>query len=272
MVSEPSAPQVGCFKGCALGCLVVAILGVASAALVSRVVVGPFKTAIASRAQIEERFGRQGDYTPAGDGVIAPERVRAFLAVRAALAPVCSRLGALAGEFNALEALGEEREPTKVETMRQAFATTQAAFTIAPLMGEYFAVRNQALLDADMGLGEYTYLYTVAYCQRFAAPSAAPLLGGKPLNRRVRALVVEMLQRQRQGASDDQGGLATALDRELGALAADPQRTPWPQGPPAAVAGSLAPYRAALDAAYCAESAGIDLLENRERRFGIESE
>ena len=76
---------------------------------------------------------------------------------------------------------------------------TRDVFGMVPRLGEFFAARNGTLLDVDMGLGEYTYIYVMAYhddLQPGDDEDRGVMFGNEGLNRRVHGAVTEMLRHQ----------------------------------------------------------------------------
>lgn len=146
---------------------------------------------------------------------------------------------------------------------------------MGPLMGELFEGRNEMLLDAGMGLGEYDYLYVVAYHEQLTGDrTRTGILDGSPVNARIHATFEGMLARQLEAARAavlDESWL-TQLEAEVAAMAADAGRAPWRDGLPPRIVDSLAPYRETLDATFCPAATEVELLRNVRRGLAIESE
>lgn len=146
---------------------------------------------------------------------------------------------------------------------------------MGPLMGELFERRNQLLLGAGMGLGEYTHLYLVAYRGQLTDDRhRTGILDGSPVNARIHSVVEAMLGRQLDaaraaGQSED---WITLLESEHTALAADATRIPWQDGLPEPTRTSLEPFRDRLDGAFCGSATEVELLRNVRRTLAIESE
>jgi hypothetical protein len=247
--------------GCGIGCgvlLFVAIGMFGIGAYYYGELSDGFDRAIEMRGELEEQYGGQDDYTPPPDGVPAPERLEAFLAVRESLRDYCQRWEATVGHIDSLD----EKEELSAGDLLKVFSS---AWGIAPLLSEFSEARNQALLDAGIGLGEYTYLFVLAYYS--LAPAKEPEAERPaPQNRRIRAALLEMLRRQAATAVEDPE-TSRLLEAEIAALEQDPERMLWEEGPPAAVAAAFEPYRQRIRDLACPMASEFEL--SRYERKGI---
>ncbi len=143
-------------------------------------------------------------------------------------------------------------------------------------MSAYLDLRNRALLAVDMGLGEFTWLQTIIYhawlgkpVQRFAlARPEEP----RVFQDRVVPQLREMIRRHvaaatSAGATDED---LAPWREELAALADDPERIPFADGLPPAIAASLEPYRAALQEAWCPATQELDVSVTIREGIGFE--
>lgn len=112
-----------------------------------------------TRATLLERFGPRDEFVPDAAGSLSPERVARFVAVRESLLATRAEIGAR------LEGFIGRAEGQKVEG-RGVFQKIIDGLNLARggvgLFGEateYVGVRAQRLLAAEMGEGEYTYLF-----------------------------------------------------------------------------------------------------------------
>jgi len=147
---------------------------------------------------------------------------------------------------------------------------------VMPQTMRYLNRRSEALLEVGMGLGEYLYLYTVAYPCWLGTPvdDGPPFVGtgmparwqvgggaGDPGERRDRmrerlsAMLLPMLRHQLEDvrAAGPAGGdpsWAARLRGEIERMEQDPRRLPWQDGLPEATAASLEPFRDRLEAQY----------------------
>jgi len=142
------------------------------------------------------------------------------------------------------------------------------------LIGNFHETRNQALVDAEMGLGEYTYIYVLAYLDEIVHPtSELQLFGPETVNRRVRDALLSMLEHQLELLQREGGSEVTvaALAAEVQALEDDPNRIPWQDGLPPAIAAAILPFRERLDLAYCGSTPPLELMINEKRSLAIET-
>lgn len=265
----------GCLKGCAIGCAAVVVLGLVITVGCPYLMTRSFRQAVDAREQLEERLAARGAYVPAVNGTISAARIEAFLVVREQLAEACEGLEGAFSQIDSMERFEDDEEVAKSEVMGEAFKTVRSAMGIAPLMGRLFATRNQALLETEMGLDEYGYLYVLAYHDQLVAGGGelSHHLGDSPMNYRVHRELVELLERQleaQRAAGLDQERIAV-LEDEIAAMENDTDRLPWQDGLPQPIADSLTPYRERLDASFCPVLIGIDLAINESRGISIET-
>jgi hypothetical protein len=272
--SEETTSKRGCLKGCLIGCGTLILLGIALTIGGPLLIMRPFQRAIDSRQELEQRYGMQGSYTPAADGSIPVARIEAFLAVRSQLTEVCSEMTASFTQMKSMERFDDQDEVSKSEVMREALKTVKSAFGIAPAMGRFFETRNRALLEAEMGLGEYTYIYVMAFHRQLQEENELEeFLDEDPIDFRVNDALIEMLKLQlaarRETTADP--AVTDLLEAEIDALQDDSDRIPWQDGLPAPIASSLAPFRTPLDESFCPAFAAIDLSINERHGVTIET-
>jgi hypothetical protein len=259
-------------SGCAVGC-VVAIAIVALALVAGYLGV---KKMVRHAQQIEttmdavtQRYGGISEFHPPPSGAIPAERLEAFLRVRqltlADRQPLEQALAALSGTGSS----GPEGLPHGLGSIRAGFGVLPRAMT-------YLNRRNEALLDAGMGLGEYLYLYSLAYPCWLGTPvdDGPPFVGSAPAARWETAAAAADPERRREqvreslnrtllpmlrhqledllAAAEPDGDASWVgqLRGEIEALERDPLRLPWQDGLPQPTAASLAPFRDRLEASY----------------------
>jgi hypothetical protein len=266
--SEDAREKRGCLKGCLIGCGVLILLGIGLSVGGPLLMMRPFQRAIDTRQELDQRFGEQDAYTPAADGSIAAARIEVFLAVRSELAGVCAEMTASFTQMKSMERFDDQEEVSRSEVLREAVKTVRSAFGVPVAMAGLFETRNRALLEAEMGLGEYTYIYVMAFHQLLLEENEYDeLMDDEAINSRVSAVLRELLRRQlvalRETPADPAG--AAVLEAEIDALERDRDRIPWQDGLPAAIASSLEPYRTRLDESFCPATAAIDLRINERQ-------
>jgi hypothetical protein len=270
-LSEKSS---GCLKYTAIGCGSAVVLAIAIPIIAGLFIMRPLNRAIDARDTLEESFGPQNAFVPTASGAVPPDRIEAFLDVRRKLTQTCSDFEGVDLEIRKLEAFDDQDEISKSEVLLQAFRTTKSAMSMGPLIGQFYDTRNRELVNAEMGLGEYTYIYVVAYHGYILAPDqGVELLGPRITNARVRQTLLSMLENQRDvlhesGAAQDE---VAAIEAEIAAMTADGDRLLWQDGLPTAVAESITPYRQPLDELFCPVTAPLETMKNVKRGPGVET-
>lgn len=264
----------GCFKQAAAGCGCLVVAVVAIPLVMAAMIIVPMNRAVAARTELETLYGTQASYVPPASGAPAPERIEAFLVVRRALEPACGDFWHAEKQVARLEAFDDQDDVSKIEVTRQALSTSRTMMGVGSLIGHFYETRNQALVDAEMGLGEYTYIYVLTYHDEILHPEAElQIFGPETVNRRVRDALFSMLQHQLELLNQEGGpeGSAATLAAEVRALEDDPNRIPWQDGLPPEIAAAILPFREALDLAYCGSTPPLELMINEKRSLAIET-
>jgi hypothetical protein len=219
--------------------------------------------------RLETRFGPPEAFEPWADGVIPPDRVLAFLEARASINELCAEVETMEQRMSRLARIDDQEDASVGEILDATGRFGGVAVNLTPWVGRFFAKRNRALLDAGIGLGEYAYVYTTVYRERYLDGSLDRELFSEdaPLSDPVRVALGEMLSHQlaaarragRSGAELDQ------LENEVAACERDPGWLPWRNGVPEATGRSLAGHRTRLEALFCAATAGIELDPDSRR-------
>ncbi len=275
--------QTNWLLGCGIGCAVVVViavgLGLLGARFVGQTTAG-FEAAVETRKDLEQRHGKAESFVPAPDGTVAPERMAAFGAVREASAPAREGLAEAWANIPLSPAAARELESQGfAEKMRSVFEITRSGIGLGAEMGQLYEARNQAMVEAGIGLGEYTYIYALAYYAWLGhspgeGPESAggedeaafgPRMGNVSIAR-IRGDLEQMLRNQLASLPDggDEGWRET-LSGEIAAMEADAGRLPWQDGLPAAIAASFEPYRDSLEASYNPVTNAFELGRNRKR-------
>jgi len=272
-VSESSGQWL---KGCALGCGGLVVLFMLIIIGMSMSMRTAFDDAHDDREILEQQFGDHDVFTPVVDGSVADDRVSAFLAVREALTEIHAKIEDVDREMGDFEKITDDVEPELRVALPAVFRLTKSMMGLPWVFGEIERTRNRGLVEAGMGLGEYTYIYIVAYHDELVSPKTdANLFGASAANSRVRATLRGMIKRQlatarTERAEDDD--LVTALAAEWDALEADDRRIPWQDGLPEQIADSFSVHREHLDATYSAAAAEFELLNSTIRGGGLSIE
>lgn len=220
-----------------------------------------YREAFAIRDELDREYETQEQYTPSASGSIPPDRLRRFLAVRESLFPLCETVSAHQRLFTRMRRHAEEGEQPGRSFLRDAFRATTSMFRVGRDFGDYVTTRNRALLAQEMGLGEYTWIYVVAYHSWLHHPLQHALGGRSRKNvyrDRVLPEVREMIRRYVEGAgeSPDVG----AWRAELEALDRDGTRIPFQDGLPPVLRDSLEPLRSELERWACPAASELEVV------------
>ena len=275
---------VGCGIGCVVVLLVVAALGT-GAFFLGKGIVEEVEQTEREMEALSERFGRARDFRPDPDGAIRPERIEIFLAVRGSLAETRAELERTFSVLHPGEGADGEEGGGMMGKIRAGIGL------VSQLMG-FVTARAEALLEHEMGLGAYYYIYSLAYYSWLGnSPADGPAFrlvgdshqtrnwdgenfGGvdefevreeraERILRELHRLVLPMLRNQLEdldarGGSDTAGPWREALATEIAAMEADRLRLPWADGLPAVIEQSLAPFRDRLEKSYSAQCSALE--------------
>lgn len=274
-----ATPSRGWLKGCGIGCGVVVLLAVLISVGGSIVMIKPFRDAVEVGETLVERYGDANDFSPWPDGGIPPERLDAFLLVRRAVQENCAEIGAIDTGIEAMDRLDDQERPSNREILGAFRESSKSVFGMGKTMGKFFHARNSALLEAEMSLGEYTYIYALAYGPTIAGPTTDDegATGDAHLSERVRETLRQQL-RNRLTAMDDRPDEWNGTDErrllvdEIATLENSPWRLPWLRTRPAALQTSLAPYEDQLTALFCPAASHLELTHNRKFGIGIKGD
>lgn len=273
--STASKWLIGCGIGCGVVILLLVFAGVGSYFFVKNIVNG-FEETEAIADDLTERYGGIKDFCPDPGGAIGPERVEAFLSVRNSMEPAKEKL-----ESSIIILSDEERENQfREEPSPGVLTKIKTGFGIIPLIAEFYTRRNQALLDAEMGLGEYYFIYVVSYYSWLGKSPGDGLeynlvdeddekRGVYWRRRRNEDLedrqddVLKQLNRQILPMLKNQVAKLTHIDvspirdpwremlaAEIEAMEADRFRLLWQDGLPDVLEASLKPFRGRLEVSY----------------------
>ncbi|MCP3907456.1 MAG: hypothetical protein GY712_05500 [Oceanicoccus sp.] len=223
-----------------------------------------------------DRYDWANNYIPSPDGAIPPQRVEKFIRVRQAVQTQCLDYQAVLTGVANLDKIESNQDTTASEATSMGMEGFNSAFSAGPKMIRFSNTRNQALVNEEMGMGEYLYIYLTVYGRQLASEPDSPYSGMEEayLSPRAREEFIQILNNQLAAleASDRQTSqtkLADGLRKEIETLESGSQSSPWPDGPIGAARESLAPYQQELAELYCPGVVKIELLQkNRGFRFG----
>ncbi len=273
---------VGCGIGCAVIILILIVLGVGGYVFFKNLI-GEFQEQEELMEVLTERYGEIRDFCPEPDGSIGPSRIEAFLSIRKAFAPFQEKLEISMRELQ--DRAGQSE--VEVKKPKNVFEMVKLGFGLVPQIAEFMKFRNQALLDAEMGMGEYCYIYAIAYFSWLEKlPEDGPDFevmeegGGSRLGdmdikeireerrdsmlRRLHRTLLPMLHNQLEklGATGTSGALSEwkdILEAEIQAMEEDRFRLPWEDGLPEIIKASLEPYQDRLERSYNAMTNPFEL-------------
>lgn len=280
-MNQPQTPSssatkkwlIGCGIGCGVVILIVVIL-IASGYFFIKNIVDEFEDTEALTEVLTERFGRMPDFCPNPEGTIPPERIEAFLSARQAFQPIREEIA------RSMKALSRKKDIDDIEVgkPKSIFTLMRLGFGIIPQTAEFIKTRNEALLESNMGLGEYYYIYVVAYYSwlgknpedgpgfQIVGPDEDEDFGAweredseeirrERMLRRINRMLLPMLRNQLEKLQTEGGVVASGdwpqkLEREIEALEEDRERLVWQNGLPESIEASLLPFRDQLEASY----------------------
>ncbi len=273
--STASKWLIGCGIGCGVVILLLVFAGVGGYFFVKNIVSG-FEETEAIADDLKERYGEIKDFCPDPGGAIGQERVEAFLSVRNSMEPAKEKL-----ESSIIILSDEERASQfKEEPSPGVLTKIKTGFGIIPLIAEFYTRRNQALLDAEMGLGEYYFIYAVSYYSWLGKSPGDGLeyhlvsehdekrgvywRSGRnedlddrqdDVLKQLHSQILPMLKNQvakltRVDVSPIRDPWREMLLAEIEAMEDDRFRLPWQDGLPDVLEASLKPFRGRLETSY----------------------
>ncbi len=283
---------VGCGVGCLAVLVVAVVLGIGGV-LAVRKVAGGFKEAQQAVSRVEGEFGSPESYIPEAGG-IAPDRIEAFLAVRKATSTVRSRLGARVEE---LEAMTGDRDLNNKSGLQKFLTVMRTGAGAIPRIAEFEHDRADALLANRMGLGEYWYIYTLAYYSSLKKdPGDGPRRihtedGGnvrldnhtdpvdvresrreqmsRQVNRLFRRILLNAVNETKPAEkSPEKSPWVQIAEKEETALEAKHDRIPWEDGLPPEIEESIRPFKDELNGSYDPMMNSLEFMEFRDHRRG----
>ena len=258
--------------GCGIGCGLIIVVGLivgGGIGLLLKDVASSFKQAEKTGEILVERYGEAEDYDLPAFGIVATDRIEAFLAVRE------TTTEARTGIVTAIAKLEDEDNDRK--GVREIVNKIKAGVGVGTEIGRLLEARNTTLIDVGMGIGEYTYIYCLTYYALLGhSPTDGPD-GGKDIRigrggkfmhvsegdddgtghggyRQVRRDLRRMLKREAYAIGEDTAEEEKAwrarIETELERMSDDRSYVPWQIDMPEPMANALEPYADRLDATY----------------------
>jgi hypothetical protein len=255
---------IGCGAGCGVVILLNILLVLGAGLLISQ----PMNKAVESQKALAEAHGLQDEYLPDAGGP-TPDRMEAFLAVRRALMPSCEKFEEITGGFAAMEELDKgDEEPGAMEIFKGLGKVMGSVKGLVTEMGKVLEVRNKALLAEGMGLGEYTWIYVLAYNSWLNyEPNTGIEDDGGSFTHREQSLIADMMIGYADAlAAAGRSEEAEVWRTESRKLDWSDTGVPFSEGMiPPAMAEVFEPYRARLEDTYCPPMSEFDLSQIKKK-------
>jgi len=272
--------------GCGIGCGAVIIIGiilVVAGVFFVKNMVTSFEESEDVLRDLTEKYGEVHEYVPSPSGAIDSGRIEAFLRARDLIRP---EIRELEQTFDILSDEREQKKGTKRESPG-VFKKIRTGIGMIPKIAEFLKKRNQALIEVEMGIGEYYYIYTIAYYCWLDKP----VTEGVPINinqenefdyqywedeesqeirrdlavRRLNKMLHPMLKNQYDNIGETSDREVSeewkeALKKEIKAMEKDRYRIVWQDGLPEVIVSSLRPYADRLESSYSSLLNNLELL------------
>jgi len=229
----------------------------------------PVREAKRGEQDLNDRFGEFSAFAPAPDGAVAPDRIEAFITVRERLKEPCGRFQEHRDQFEELGRMEEQGELSSGDVL-EGF---KAAFGFGPEFLDLMRTRNSALSEVGMGLGEYSYIYVLAYGDQLSSlldeMSRDRLIKSRTRRGLAQILFNQISASAAQGSNGVSGDLRAAVQDEIVALDSGAHAFPWQDGLPQPVADSLAPYEDQLDTLFCEATVRFELRQKNKNPGGF---
>nr|MEE4267636.1 hypothetical protein [Candidatus Krumholzibacteria bacterium] len=261
--------------GCGVGCVVTMLVGVLLLVGGGFLMMRPFNEAVEHQTELVDLYGQREDFIPLPDG-LTPDRLEAFLGVREEMMVHCQTFEDIAASFQDMDKLDQQGDDPPVgEILKGVGNVMGSAMSMAGEIGALIASRNNELLKNKMGLGEYVWIYVLAYNSWLGFTPNTEYQGDSSegfSERESRFIKQLMLNHARALEEVDRHQEANLWRDEAGRLNRSEGRVPFSSGSlPPEVTSALVPYRIRLEASYCAAMAQFDLGNVKKKGFSIQS-
>jgi hypothetical protein len=270
MHDDSASPFRGWVKIGGIACGVLLLLLLLSAATLITLTYRGYGRALAAREELDARYGAADAFQIPGEGGIPAQRMTRFLAVRRALHPRCQRVTDMLRPFRSLEAESRSADPAVSTIFRNVLRGMRQVPRMGLVFGEYVEARNGALLDEQMGLGEYSFIFVAGYVGLLAQTPVRLFeepARGNVFEDRVYRDVAAAIDRFVIARGLAEGPWVAERDR----LKQARRLAPFTKGLPPGLEASLAPFRDALSATACPAAAELDVtMTVRREWFGFD--
>ena len=251
------------------GCGYVVVSLIFFAGVTGFVALRPVREAKRGEQDLNNRFGEVSAFSPAPDGSVASDRIETFIAVRERLREPCQRFRAHRDQLEEMDRMEEQGELSMADIV-EGF---KAAVGFGPGFFHLVRARNSALSEIGMGLGEYSYIYVLAYGDQLST-MLEEMSRDHLIKPRTRREFAQILYNQLKALAaieknDTSDALMVAVQEEMAALDSGAHAFPWQDGLPPVVAASFAPYENQLDALFCDATARFELRQKNKNPGGF---
>jgi hypothetical protein len=286
MESQKSSSTKKWLIGCGIGCGAVIIIGIiliVGGVFFIKNMVTSFEESEDILRELTEKYGEIEEYCPSPSGSIAPDRMEAFLKTRELIQPEIKELE------QTFDLLSDEQEQKRAEKKESSgvFKKIKTGIGLIPKIAEFLKKRNQALLEVKMGIGEYYYIYTIAYYSWLdkSITDGVPIhinrenefdyhygeeeesqeirrdLAVRRLNKMLLPMLKNQYERLKKTADREiSENWRSDLKEEIEAMEKDRYRLVWQDGLPEVIESSLKPYKDRLESSYSSSLNNLELL------------
>jgi hypothetical protein len=262
--------------GCGAGCGGIILLAIVLSVVGSMWMMRPMNEAVDAQKALNEAFGARDAFVPPAGG-ITPERMESFLAVRDSLMWQCDRFREIGEKFDRMEAIDNDEDVSTGEALKAVGGLMGSITGMVADMGRFTADRNRILLEKRMSLGEYAWIYVLAYHSwlghqpgtSFETDPEAEAELSRMERKVIRRLMLNHVEALKEADLTIQ---AATWEDEILRLERSEGGVPFEGAElPAGLRNSLAPYRERLEALYCPETAGFELNTIKKKGLSIQA-
>ncbi len=263
---------VGCGVGCGVAVLLSILLTVGGSLYMMR----PFSKAVDAQKALEVEFGTREAYIPPAEG-ITPDRLEVFMAVRRDLLPMCEEFRKIGDSFAAMDDLDKDGdEPSKSEIFKAIGGLTGSIFGMVGNLGRFTELRNQALLEGGMSLGEYIWIYVLVYNSWQGEVPNRDFDGDAEgdMSSKEQKVVREMVLRHVEAlASAGMAAEAALWEDEAGRMKRAETGVPFKSGTlPEGLIRVFEPYSGELKSLYCEATSSFEMNRIKKKGLSIHSD
>lgn len=278
------------FIGCGIGCGVLVVILLVLLVLgffFVKDIVYKFEETGELTNSLKDIYGEIEDYTPPADGRISYESMEDFLYVRESMATAREKLD---HSISILDNVRKQESGEDVRRRGRGLQAFKAVIGLIPGIGDFYTQRSQALLEVEMGLGEYMYIYILSYYSMLEKPPGdGPgfqlVQNDKEWNfddwdrednleernvkmtEKINQLILSMLknllpQLDSPATTPGEDEWRGAFLAEIQALESDVLRFPWYKSLPFVIEASFRPFLTRLENSYSPQTNILELAQD----------